>query len=105
MLIRSRPLMSAAVVLLCFTLGGCDKGFLRKQSEQQISMSQLPAVVKTTIDREAAGGTVSDIAKRNRDGKTVYTASIAANGTEHRVAIAEDGTLLGTVKDDDDDDD
>lgn len=101
---RFQPLMFSAAALLGIALGGCDKGFLSKQSEQPLTLSQLPAPVKATLERQSGGANVTDIERRTRGSKAVYRASIVRNGNEQQVAIAEDGTLLGTVKDDDDDD-
>jgi hypothetical protein len=102
---RFQPLMLSAAVLLDVSLGGCDKGLLSKHSEPRLTLSQLPMPVKPTLDRQSAGANVTDIERRTQGSKVVYRASITRNGVEQRVAIAEDGILLGTVKDDEDEDD
>lgn len=102
---RFQPIMFTAVALLGVALGGCDKGLLSKHSAQGLTLSQLPAPVKATLERQSGGADVTDIERRTQGGKAVYRASIIRNGVEQRVAVAEDGAPLGTVKDDDDDDD
>lgn len=101
-----RKFSIVAAAALGITLGGCEKGFLEKHSEEKIAISQVPAPVKATIEQQSAGGTVKEIEKQTKDGKTFYAASVALNGRNENLLIGEDGKLINkrTGGDDDDDD-
>ena len=76
--------------------GHCDKG------EAPVTMNDLPAAVRSTLDRESAGGKVTEVERELKNGRTVYSADVTINGKEWDVAIAEDGTLLSKKLEDDD---
>ncbi len=70
----------------CCTAGG-DK-------ETAVAVADLPAPVKATLDRETAGGKVTEAEKEIKKGKTVYSFDAEVGGKLWDIAIAEDGTLL-----------
>ncbi len=74
-------------------------------AEEKVSIDQVPAAVKATIQKEAQGGTLREIERETKDGKTVYEAEVQKDGKEVEVKVAEDGTLLGREVEDDDGDD
>ena len=73
--------------------------------EKEVTIDQVPAAVKATILREAAGNEIEEIEVETEDGKTVYEAEWHEGGKEIEIEVAEDGTLLKKEIDDDDDDD
>ncbi|MHC4500049.1 MAG: PepSY domain-containing protein, partial [Planctomycetota bacterium] len=75
------------------------------EDEEQVSIDQVPAVVKATILKEAQGGTIKEIERETEDGKTLYEAEVIINGQEVEIEVAADGTLLGKEVEDEDDDD
>jgi hypothetical protein len=62
------------------------------------SLLQLPAPVKTAIEREAFGHDVAAIERDEREGQPVFRVRIAQVGIDKRLVIAKDGTVL-EVKD------
>ena len=63
--------------------------------KEKVAMEQLPAPVKTTVAKEAKGGTVGDVTRETEKGKTFYEARITdKNGKERFVHVAEGGRVL-----------
>jgi len=50
--------------------------------------------VKTTIQKEAEGGTILDTENTAEEGKTIYEAHAMIGGKPYIIKVAEDGTLL-----------
>ena len=73
--------------------------------EEEVTLDQVPAAVKATILKEAAGAKVTEIERETKNGTTVYEAEFVLNGREIEIKIAPDGTLLGRETEDEDDDD
>jgi uncharacterized membrane protein YkoI len=92
----SRSRIALAVFLglaLCLALavaGMAEKG----EKEQKVTLDQLPAAVRATLENQAQGGTIDDIEVETKDGKVVYEADVVKNGATIKVKIAEDGTLI-----------
>ena len=63
-------------------------------AEQPVAMSDLPPAVRATLDKESAGGKVTEIEKEKKDGKTIYSADAMIDGKAWDIAIAEDGKLI-----------
>src|SRR2546426_12322425 len=61
---------------------------------EKMTMDQVPAPVKATIEKEAAGGTIGDITKEAEKGKTFYEAHITKNGKDRYVHVADSGKVL-----------
>jgi len=72
--------------------------------EVEVTLDQVPAAVKATILREAAGAKITEIEKETHDGKTVYEAEFLRGGKEVEIKIAPDGSLLGQKAEHEDDD-
>jgi uncharacterized membrane protein YkoI len=64
----------------------------KEEKEEKVTIDQVPAVVKTTI--QAEGGKVEDIARETKDGKTIYEADVIKDGKEIELRVAEDGKLV-----------
>ena len=93
----------AVIVLLGI---GCAAIPASARDEETVSLDQLPDAVKATILREAKGGTITEIERETKDGKTIYEAEFLLDGAEIEIEIAPDGTLLGReVEQEDDEDD
>lgn len=65
-----------------------------EENEVKISVDQIPAAAKATLDREAEGGALTEAEKETDEGKTVYEATTTIGGKEYEIKVAEDGTLL-----------
>lgn len=72
---------------LAFGAAGCS-------GEQAVSITDLPAAVRATLDKETAGGAVTELEKETKNGKVVYSADAKVDGKEWDITIAEDGTLI-----------
>jgi len=80
---------------------GEEKG----EGAQNTRLDQVPAPVKATIERERAGGRITQISQGALHGQTAYEVKIAKDGQTSKVYVAADGTVLQRAADDDDDDD
>jgi len=63
-------------------------------AEKPVSVSELPGPVRATLDRETAGGTITESERETKGGKIVYSFDAEVGGKQWDIAIAEDGTLL-----------
>lgn len=73
------------------------------EEEIDISLDDVPATVKATILKEAAGAEIEEVVKETEDGKVVYEAEFEVDGQEVEIEVSPDGTLLEREIDDDDD--
>ena len=66
------------------------------QNEPKVSLDQVPAPVKATIDKETAkGATLKDVTKETEGGKTFYEATmVGKNGKERMIHIADNGKIV-----------
>jgi len=62
--------------------------------EETVSLGEVPAPVRDTLQRESAGGTITEIERETKKGKIVYSADAEVGGKQWDIAVAEDGTLL-----------
>ncbi len=63
-------------------------------AHQKVTMDELPAAVKTTVDRESKGKTVEWMSKEKRLGQTVYDVEVVANGEGQVIEISDTGKVL-----------
>jgi uncharacterized membrane protein YkoI len=66
------------------------------QNEPKVSLDQVPAPVKATIDKETAkGATLKDITRETEGTKTFYEATLVGkNGKERMIHIADNGKII-----------
>ncbi len=77
---------------------GCANCCKDKGQETVVRMTDLPAAVKATLDKETAGGKVTEIEREMKDGKTVYSADAEVGGKYWDITIAEDGKLISKTE-------
>ena len=65
-----------------------------EDKEQHVSMDQLPAAVKATLEKESTGGKIGEVEKETERGKTFYEAEIVKNGHESYIHVSGDGKVL-----------
>ena len=96
----------AVLGILCVALAVSGAFSSERRQEERVTLSQVPAPVRATIEQEIKGGTLKEIEKISDEGKTAYAAHIAVNGNEQETVIGEDGKVIrqGAVEKDDDDD-
>jgi uncharacterized membrane protein YkoI len=59
----------------------------------ELKLSECPAAVQKTFQREANGATINEVEKEIEDGKTIYEADVTFDEKEYEITVAEDGTL------------
>jgi uncharacterized membrane protein YkoI len=95
---RYRMLASAVVVGLVLVLCGCNclcrKGQKKEAPAQAISLSDVPAPARATIEKLIAGGTVKKIEKAEEGGKTIYDVEATVGGKDVEYDVAADGKVL-----------
>lgn len=63
--------------------------------ELDATMKDLPAAAKEALRQQAGGGEISNVAKGDLDGRSVFSAHITKpDGSSFRVVIDENGKLL-----------
>jgi len=77
----------------------------QEQRDQNVSLDQVPAPVKATIERESAGGQAIGIVQATERGEAGYAVKIAKGGQKTTMYVKADGTVLKRSGADDDDDD
>jgi len=90
-------ILLAIALLLAFTVFA--------KEEKEIALKDTPAVVKTTIEKQANGKTVEEIEVRTKDGKTVYEVKIKDEGKEKCFLVDSEGKFLGYGEIDEDEED
>ncbi len=61
---------------------------------EDLTLEQLPAAVRTTVERETTGGQITDIERDREAGKVIYEVEFTLNGKSYELDVAEDGALL-----------
>lgn len=61
---------------------------------KKVDIAQVPAVVKTAIEKETAGGTVKGIVKKEADGKVCYAVKCVKAGVEKTLKFTEEGVIV-----------
>ncbi len=78
-----------------------------KEKGERVTIDQLPAAAKATIQKETEGAKIKELKKETEGGKVVYSAEIVKDGKESEVHIAADGTVTkrGAEEEEDEDED
>jgi len=66
--------------------------------ETKVRLEQTPPAVRQTIERELVDAQLEDIARKDRQGKTIYETDIIRNGHKWEVVVGEDGKLISKVQ-------
>ncbi len=66
--------------------------------EVKVTLDETPPAVREAIQRQLAGATLEDIARKQRRGRTVYETDIQKNGHKWEVVIGEDGQIISNVE-------
>ena len=92
------PIQIQTLILATATvtfLTGCAS--MKASKEQDVTLAQMSAPARATVNKETAGGRVDKITKEVERGKTVYDVEATVGGKHMEYLIADsDGTLLGT---------
>ena len=92
-------LIKALVILLAIgTVGTLTWAAEEKENgekEVKLTLDQVPAAVKATMDKESQGAKIVAIDKETEDGKIQYSADLINGKEKSEIAVAEDGKFLG----------
>jgi uncharacterized membrane protein YkoI len=95
---RYRMLASAVVVGLVLVLCGCNclckKGEKKEAPAQAISLADVPAPARATIEKLTAGGTIKKIDKAEEGGQTVYDVEATVGEKDVEYDVAADGKVV-----------
>src|ERR1051326_4746541 len=72
----------------------CNMKAHEEGNETKISIDQVPAAARATLEREAGGAKLTTVDKEMRHGKTVYEADAMSGGKNWEIVVNEDGTLV-----------
>src|SRR5690349_21633512 len=93
---RNSLLQIINVTAVCAVLGlviGC----VSYSREQRVTLMQMSAAARATVEKLTSGGTVEKIDKELERGKTVYDVEAIVGGKHIEYLIADsDGEILGT---------
>ena len=65
------------------------------EAEEIVTMEDLPPAAQETVKTASAGAEIKELALlETEEGKTFYEVEFEKDGKEHKVKIAEDGTIL-----------
>ena len=68
-----------------------------QKKEEKVTLAQMSAAARATVEKETAGGKVDDIVKEIEKGKVVYDVEATVGGKHVEFLIADaDGAILGT---------
>jgi hypothetical protein len=56
-------------------------------------MDQLPSAVRSTFQKEAAGGQIEELRSEKRAGKTIYEGEVVSKGKGTELQVSEDGSV------------
>lgn len=64
------------------------------KKETRVTMAEVPAPVRTAMQKVTAGSTVMKIEKIESGGKVTYEVEYRKDGKDHETYFAEDGAIL-----------
>jgi len=98
---QRRMFQIIVAVILIAGVTGCkslcgrgEKGEKKEAPAQTVTLSEVPAPARATIEKVTAGGKIKKIEKAEEDGKTVYDVEAVVQGRDVEYDIAADGTVL-----------
>ena len=95
-------LQSGLVVAMIIWLTGLgfaensQKSLEEKSAVQTVSLSDLPAPVRATVERLIKGGKIKKLEKEEENGKVVYDIEAKVQGKDVEYDIASDGSVLSS---------
>lgn len=66
---------------------------------KDVTMKDLPAEVRQTVERETQGGKIEKIERETEKGQVVYEVEFTQGGKEWEIVVANDGKLLRRAED------
>ena len=73
-----------------------------EEKEEKVSLKDVPAAVKKTIEEKAKDAKINEIEKKTEDKKVTFEVKIEKDKKEREFYVAEDGKFLGWEDEDKD---
>jgi hypothetical protein len=106
MSVRIHPLALASFVLTAgLALSGCKDKSPGELHQEAVSLSQVPAPIKATIDQQAQGRSVGEIEKQTAKGTTRYAVALGSGNQKQELVIDESGKVIAVNAGEEEDDD
>ena len=93
---RHLLLPALLVAALIVGLAGCAamSGRSEEAPAQTVSLADIPAPARATIEKNTAGGKIDKIEKEESKGKAIYDVEATVGDKKVEYDVAEDGTVL-----------
>src|SRR5687767_10891294 len=101
----NRKTIAAIALAALVTVPACSNLERGGDDEIKVTLDQVPAAVRQTLEAEAKGAAISEIEKETENGQTVYEAETTIDGKPVELTIGEDGKLIAREDEDAEDDD
>lgn len=93
-----RTIQSVLVAILIVGLFGCEaisgRSGKKEAPGQAVSLSDIPAPARATIDRLTAGGEIKKIEKEEQNGTVIYDVEAKVKGKDVEYDVASNGKVL-----------
>ena len=87
--------ISRFIVAILLTAGFATLALAKEEKdEKSLSVKDLPAAARATVEKLTTGGTVKKIDKEEENGKVFFDVEATVKGKDVEYDIAEDGTIL-----------
>jgi hypothetical protein len=88
-----------AILLSTILASGCAsmKKNMDKEDEGdevKMALADVPAPVRDTLAREAAGAKIETVDKETKDGQTIYETDVTIGGKEWEIKVDPNGKLI-----------
>jgi len=84
----------ATLALAALVIGPMQITAEEDEHEESVTLKQVPAAVRATLERESTGGKIKKIEKENKHGKLIFEADIIIDGKEYETEVTPDGVLI-----------
>ena len=64
------------------------------EKEETVELAKVPPMVRSALEKYAAGGQIKEVGVEKDDGVTYYEADYEVSGVEHSVKVTEAGDLV-----------
>jgi uncharacterized membrane protein YkoI len=93
---RYRILLSVVTVAGVLVLAGCQSPEEKEAPAQAVTLSEVPAKARATIETFTAGGEITRIEREGQGDKAVYDVEATVRGKKVEYDIASDGSVLSS---------
>ena len=80
-----------SIAAATLVLVGCEG-----MGKHHVALSDVPGPARAIIEREAMGGTIQEVERETRNGRTQYEAEVMLNGKKKEVKVDDAGNLISS---------